>query len=139
MIAQYDLLALIASFCYAFSAIYSAKPAKHLGANEFVRWRMSVVMLILWLITLIINGIPHATFTDVLLMIASGIFGVFIGDISFYSAMNQIGPRRTSIIQATNALFGVILGYLFLSERLGFIGYVGAVVTVAGVMVALAI
>jgi len=72
------------------------------------------------------------------LMALSGLVGIFLGDTTLFAAMNRLGPRRSGVLFATHALFTALLGYLFLNERLGAQVYLGAAITVAGVMVAVA-
>ena len=72
------------------------------------------------------------------LMALSGLIGIFLGDTTLFAAMNRLGPRRSGVLFATHALFTALLGYLFLNERLGTQVYLGAAITVTGVMVAVA-
>jgi drug/metabolite transporter (DMT)-like permease len=134
----YDFLALGAATCWAASAVISAEPAKHLGAIAFVRWRMFFVALLLWSIAVFASRFPPLGMDTWGLMALSGLVGIFLGDTTLFAAMNRLGPRRSGVLFATHALFTALLGYLFLNERLGAQVYLGAAITVAGVMVAVA-
>jgi drug/metabolite transporter (DMT)-like permease len=134
----YDFLALGAATCWAASAVISAEPAKHLGAIAFVRWRMFFVALLLWSIAVFASRFPPWGMDTWGLMTMSGLVGIFLGDTTLFAAMNRLGPRRSGVLFATHALFTALLGYLFLNERLGAQVYLGAAITVAGVMVAVA-
>ena len=134
----YDFLALGAATCWAASAVISAEPAKHLGAIAFVRWRMFFVALLLWSIAVSASRFPPLGMDMWGLMALSGLIGIFLGDTTLFAAMNRLGPRRSGVLFATHALFTALLGYLFLNERLGAQVYLGAAITVAGVMVAVA-
>ena len=134
----YDFLALGAATCWAASAVISAEPAKHLGAIAFVRWRMFFVALLLWSIAVFASRFPPLGMETWGLMVLSGLVGIFLGDTTLFAAMNRLGPRRSGVLFATHALFTALLGYLFLNERLGAQVYLGAAITVAGVMVAVA-
>ena len=71
-------------------------------------------------------------------IILSGLIGVVFGDFFLFATMRRLGPRRTNILFATNAIFAALLGWLFLGETisvytglailLGFAGVVLAVV-----------
>ena len=124
--------------CWAASAVISAEPAKHLGAIAFVRWRMFFVALLLWSIAVFASRFPPLGMDTWGLMVLSGLVGIFLGDTTLFAAMNRLGPRRSGVLFATHALFTALLGYLFLNERLGAQVYLGAAITVAGVMVAVA-
>ena len=134
----YDFLALGAATCWAASAVISAEPAKYLGAIAFVRWRMFFVALLLWSIAVFASRFPPLGMDTWGLMALSGLVGIFLGDTTLFAAMNRLGPRRSGVLFATHALFTALLGYLFLNERLGAQVYLGAAITVAGVMVAVA-
>ncbi len=134
----YDFLALGAATCWAASAVISAEPAKHLGAIAFVRWRMFFVALLLWSIAVFASRFLPLGMDTWGLMALSGLVGIFLGDTTLFAAMNRLGPRRSGVLFATHALFTALLGYLFLNERLGAQVYLGAAITVAGVMVAVA-
>ena len=138
MIQHYDLLALGAATCWAASGLLSAAPSKALGAIAFVRWRMTTVTFVLWLLVALFSQLPPLAVNTWGVMVASGLVGIFVGDTLLFAAMNRLGPRRTGVLFASHALFSALLGYLFLSERLGVQAYIGAGVTVAGVMVAVA-
>ena len=138
MIQHYDLLALGAATCWAASGLLSAAPSKALGAIAFVRWRMTTVTFVLWLLVALFSQLPPLAVDTWGVMVASGLVGIFVGDTLLFAAMNRLGPRRTGVLFASHALFSALLGYLFLSERLGVQAYIGAGVTVAGVMVAVA-
>lgn len=137
MLPLSDILALGAAMSWALSGLLSASPAQHLGAIGFVRWRMSTVTLMLWFAVLFLDQ-PFQTITpyQVWIMAWSGMIGIFIGDIALYAAMNRMGPRRAGVIFATHALFSAFFGFVFLQEHMGVQGYVGALVAVAGVMIA---
>ena len=135
---HYDLLALGAATCWAASGLLSAAPSKALGAIAFVRWRMTTVTFVLWLLVALFSQLPPLAVDTWGVMVASGLVGIFVGDTLLFAAMNRLGPRRTGVLFASHALFSALSGYLFLSERLGVQAYIGAGVTVAGVMVAVA-
>ncbi len=134
----YDLLALGAATCWAASGLLSAEPSKHLGAIAYVRWRMLSVAVLMWVLVYMFSKLPPLAWSSWGIMALSGFIGIFFGDSALFAAMNRLGPRRTGVLFASHALFSALLGYAFLSERLGAQVYVGASLTVIGVMVAIA-
>lgn len=136
MIAFQDLLALGAATCWAASTLLSANPSKQLGALRFVRWRMFLVLVLLWPAVALLGRWEHVNWGTATAMVLSGIVGITLGDSALFAAMNRLGPRRTGVLFATHALFSAALGFVFLGERLGLQAYAGALLTVSGVMVA---
>ncbi|MEY2994423.1 MAG: hypothetical protein RL357_1358 [Pseudomonadota bacterium] len=136
MIAWQDLPALGAATCWAASTLLSANPAKQLGALRFVRWRMFLVLVLLWPTVMWMGRWNHLDWGTATAMVLSGVVGITLGDSALFAAMNRLGPRRTGVLFATHALFSAGLGFVFLGERLGIQAYAGAILTVTGVMVA---
>lgn len=136
MIAFQDVLALGAATCWAASTLLSANPSKQMGALRFVRWRMFLVLVLLWPAVALLGRWEHVNWGTATAMVLSGIVGITLGDSALFAAMNRLGPRRTGVLFATHALFSAALGFVFLGERLGLQAYAGALLTVSGVMVA---
>jgi len=136
MFEPYDLFALGAAACWAIGAVLSVSPSRHLGAFAFARWRMLIVSAALWAAILATRGWSPIPLEVAEVMGLSGLIGIFIGDSAFFSAMNLLGPRRSGVLFATNAVFSVFLGMLIFGERMNFLGALGAVLTLAGVTIA---
>ncbi|MDD5029258.1 MAG: DMT family transporter [Rhodoferax sp.] len=135
----YDLFALGAAACWAVGSVMSVTPSRHLGAFAFTRWRMAMVALMLWSVVAVQGS--WATFDAHAwgIMAISGLVGIFIGDTALFSAINRLGPRRAGVLFATHAAFSAALGFALLGERMSAQAFVGAVLTLAGVMTAMAL
>jgi len=134
--SPYDLLALGAAVCWAFTSILSATPARHLGALTFTRWRMLLVVLMLWPVVWWQGTWQDITLAQIGVMALSGFIGIFVGDAALFAAMNRLGPRRTSVLFATHALFSALLGYAVLGERMAPQAMAGGLLVMGGVMTA---
>lgn len=133
----YYLAALGAALCWAFSAIISANPSSALGSLAFVRIRMTMVFFMLALFLGITGNWQTLETSHITPAIISGLVGILLGDAALFSTMNRLGPRRAGILFASNAVFSVILGWLFLSERLNSTTLLGIVVALTGVALAI--
>ena len=134
--SPYDLLALGAAVCWAFTSVMSATPAAHLGTFAFTRWRMALVLMLLLPVVLLSGSWRSLTLADCGVMALSGFIGIFVGDTALFAAMNRLGPRRTSVLFATHAFFSALLGHFVLGERMGAQAMLGGVLVMAGVMTA---
>jgi drug/metabolite transporter (DMT)-like permease len=134
--SPYDLLALGAAVCWAFTSVMSATPASQLGTFAFTRWRMSLVLLMLVPVVLASGSWHSLTLADCAVLGLSGFIGIFVGDTALFGAMNRLGPRRTSVLFATHAFFSALLGYLFLGEHMGVQAMLGGALVMGGVMTA---
>ena len=137
MIASFEWLALGAAACWALGSVLSVSPARHLGAFAFTRWRMLLVALMLWAVTLATGNWRSLPAPSWSVMAWSGLVGIFVGDTALFAAMNRLGPRRAGVLFATNAVFSALLGFWLLSERMSLQAGVGAGLTVAGVIIAI--
>lgn len=134
--SPYDLLALGAAVCWAFTSVMSATPARHLGTFAFTRWRMALVLLMLVPVVLVRGSWQTLSLADCGVMALSGFIGIFVGDTALFGAMNRLGPRRTSVLFATHAFFSALLGFVFLGEHIGVQAMVGGALVMGGVMTA---
>lgn len=133
MIAAYDLLALGAALCWATGSLIAVTPVRHLGAFAFTRWRMLLVASVLWVVVLAMGTWQGLAWHNVMVLAASGMTGIFIGDTALFGAMQRLGPRRAGVLFATHSVFSVSLGFVVLGERMSLQAAWGAACTVAGV------
>jgi drug/metabolite transporter (DMT)-like permease len=133
----YNLAALAAALSWAISSILAANPSSALGSLAFVRIRMSMVFVMLALYLAVTGGWRTVELSHITPSVLSGLIGILIGDAALFDAMNRLGPRRAGILFSSNAVFSVILGWLFLSEKLGLVTLLGIAIALAGVMLAI--
>lgn len=69
---------------------------------------------------------------DMLTLAISGVIGIWFGDMMIFLTVDRLGPRRTSILFATNAPMQVILGVLFLGETITPVQMLGCVCVMSG-------
>lgn len=132
-----DLLALGAAACWAFTGVFSAPNARHLGAFAFTRWRMLTVLFMLWPVVLLSGSWRTLEWSGCAVMALSGLVGIFVGDTALFASMNRLGPRRTGVLFATNAFFSALIGFWVFDERMGSQALIGGTLVIAGVMTAI--
>ncbi len=67
------------------------------------------------------------------LLLLSGAVGISFGDTVFFAALNQLGARRTLLIQTLAPPLTALLAILFLEEQLPLIAWGGMIITIIGV------
>ena len=97
---------------------------------------MLLVALMLWPVVLALGSWRTLQISHLGALVVSGLVGIFIGDTALFGALNRLGPRRTSVIFATHALFSAMLGFGVLGESMALQTIVGGFVVVGGVMIA---
>ncbi|WP_293760689.1 DMT family transporter [uncultured Aquitalea sp.] len=134
----YDLAAVGAAACWAFGAMLGATPSRHFGPFAFTRLRLTLLTVVLGGISLISGGWHSLSSANLPPALLSGLAGIFFGDTLYFAAMNRLGPRRAGLLFATHSVFSVLLGVLFLSERLSLTAALGSVLVFGGVLLAVA-
>lgn len=134
----HELAALGAAGCWAATGIIAREPAGALGALSFNRWRQVFATLMFAACVAATGGwrtLEGGVFAPLL---ASGLFGIFVGDSLLFITLNRLGPRRAGILFALNAPIAALLGWLALGETLAPRAIAGIGLTVAGVALAIA-
>ncbi len=133
----YQIAALLAAASWACSSLVAAEPVRRIGGTRWCRIRMLWVcgMLVLW--ATLRNSWSSLESNDLGLLTLSGIIGIFIGDTALFVSMARIGPRRTSVLFATNTPIAAIGGVLLFNEAFTAWSFFGAVLAVVGIMLAI--
>jgi drug/metabolite transporter (DMT)-like permease len=84
-------------------------------------------------IILLLTGIKAMSNREFLILGASGLLGIALGDTLFFKALIQLGPRLTVLLGALGPVFTVILAVVLLSETPSFLAWIGILLTTAGV------
>jgi drug/metabolite transporter (DMT)-like permease len=134
----YQLAAIGAGICFALSPFFSMQAVKELGPTKFNRFRMSIVFVMLLMIAIANSSLTTELLDWWLLIAASSLIGIFLGDTLLFFGLKRIGPRRNSVVFALNAPLTVLLGWLFLEESLSFYALLGTFTITTGVIIAIA-
>ena len=132
-----DLAAFGAAIIWAVSSMVSVGPAREVGAVPFNRIRMVVIFFMLSLVPTIYGGWQTIQPEDFWILALSGLIGIFVGDTALFTGLSRLGPRRNSILFATNAPISAILGYFFLFEVMNFGSIIGCALVLAGVVMSI--
>lgn len=133
----HELAALGTATCWATTGLIAADAVRVLGPFWFNLLRQGFVTLLLALILTATGGWHGLDLASALVLAASGIIGILLGDTFNFAAVGRLGPRRAGAIFALNAPMAAILGWALLGETLAFQAVLGIAVTAAGVAVAI--
>ncbi|GGA43524.1 DMT family transporter [Okeania sp. KiyG1] len=131
---QGELAALTGAFLWAASsASYSLLGQKisPLKLNLF----KGLIAIALIFLTLIISDKfqTELNSTTINLFMISGILGIGLGDTAFFSALKNMGARRTLLMETISPPMTALLALIFLGEQLTFGAWCGILITVGGV------
>lgn len=129
--------ALACAFFWAFAVILFKKAGKSFSPIALNIYK-SVVAMVLIGLTMFVLGIPF--FPDVELrvwwvLILSGLSGITLADIFYFSALNRLGAGMVAVVECLY-LPGVLgFSYILLGERMGVLGITGSVLVLCAILV----
>lgn len=130
---------LTTSLLWTLGSIFFAAAVKKIGAFNVNSLRILLAAVILFVVHFIAIGspLPEANFNQVFFMSLSALIGLVIGDIAYFSTLENLGPRRAVLLLSAAPIFSVISGYIIINESLTGMGLIGIAVTMAGVAIVL--
>jgi len=131
-----EAAAIAAAMLWAFTSLVfteAGRLATPLAANTFKTVCASVIFaLVLWIKT----GVPFATGVargDLLMLAASGVCGLALGDSLLFLGFQALGTRRANLVFALAPVMGAIGGLALLSETLNLLEIAGIAAAIGGV------
>lgn len=133
----HELAALGTATCWAMTGVIAADAVRALGAFRFNLIRQGLVTMLLAIIVIAAGTWASPSIATLLILAASGIIGILIGDTLNFAAVGRLGPRRAGAIFALNAPMAALLGGVMLGEALPVQAILGICITAGGVAVAI--
>src|SRR6266568_1603223 len=133
-----DALEVMTAITFAIHILLIARLGKGIPALRFAAIQIATAATL----ALIWSGIGEHTAprgADAGVWFAIALTGIFATALAFLvqtRAQQEIPPTRTAVILTAEPVFAGIFGYLVAGDRLGARGYAGAVLIVAGILVA---
>jgi drug/metabolite transporter (DMT)-like permease len=128
--------ALLATLCFALSAVCGHRAAKLVGGTETNFWRLVVATLCLAAWAYSFGGGLSGAALPVFAL--SGLVGIGVGDVALYQALPRLGSRLTSLLlQCLTTPFAAAIEWLWLGTRLTGAEILCDVVILTGVALAL--
>jgi drug/metabolite transporter (DMT)-like permease len=136
-----EIAALATAFCWANTSMFFAAAGKRIGSFQVnqIRIVMAVVFLILMHVVVYRTTWPaiHAENLRSLLMLgASGLVGLFLGDTFYFKALVDLGPKLATVLMSIHPLIAAFIAWMALGESLGALALVGMGIAIAGVAIA---
>ncbi|MBC9245330.1 DMT family transporter [Paracoccus sp. 11-3] len=134
----HELAALGAAACWAFTGTVVTDAVRAIGPFRFNLLRHIFAIVLLSAIVVFRTPSGLLDIDAGLVLILSGVIGIFIGDTLNFAAVGRLGARRAGAIFALNAPMAAILGWAVLGEELSLQASIGVALTAAGVAIAIA-
>ena len=130
--------ALGAAFCWSICSVCFTAAGKQIGSLTVGFVRLAMAFILFCVYGLLVRGhwLPmDATAHTWTYLAVSGVVGFFIGDVFLFRSFLLIGPRLSLLVMSTWPAMSVLLGWLFLSERLTGLQMSGMLLTLLGILV----
>jgi len=128
---------LLATLCYAAGSIYARLKARGVAPQVQAFLQLGMASAMVWLFTGVAErpiALPQLPITW-LALLWLGLLGSCVAYILFFGLLNTIGPTRTTMVTYIPPLVGVVLGAIFLGERLNWQAILGGVLILSGIAV----
>jgi drug/metabolite transporter (DMT)-like permease len=123
-------LSLSVAVLWGLAPFAHAAAGRRIGAIPTLLWRSAFASLVLLAIAAVFR-VPIPPVHASLVMIASGLVGVGLGDFLIYDAFVVLGPRRSVQLLALGPAFAFAFAWIFLGETVSLIQLAGAVLVLA--------
>lgn len=136
MIAAYlgEIAALTGAFFWASaSTIYSLLGAKIAPLTLNLSKGLIAIALIIITLWLKNNLVYDLGYLTIVWLLISGAIGIGFGDTAYFSALNNLGARRTLLLETLAPPLAGCLAWLFLGESLSIQAWSGIFLTILGV------
>lgn len=129
-----ELAALTSALLWAMSSILYGRVGQRVPPLQLNVLKGVVAIAFIGL-TLLLRGaaMPELPLTSLLLLAASGVLGISLGDTAFFNTLNRLGPRRTLLLQTLAPSITAVLAVVFLEEVLTGRATIGILLILLGV------
>ncbi len=136
-----EIASLLTAVCWTFSAIFFEKAGRRVGSLSVNIIRIFLGIIFLGITTLFTRGMffpMDATTYNWVWLGISGIVGFFLGDLFLFKSYTIIGSRTSQLVMSLAPMITAVIGWFFLNEILSPKSIIGIVVSVSGIIIAVA-
>ena len=136
-----ETASLVTAVCWTLSAIFFEKAGRRVGSLSVNIIRIFLGIIFLGITTLFTRGMffpMDATAYNWFWLGVSGIVGFFLGDLFLFKSYTIIGSRTSQLVMSLAPMITAVIGWFFLHEVLAPKSILGIVVSVTGIMMAVA-
>ncbi len=128
--------AIASAAAWAMSVILARQLGAHVPPLALNLMKNGLVLLVLAPVALWLHAgaWPSLPWQDVLIVLASGVLGIAVADTLYFRALNELGAGRMGVIGNLYSPLVLLMGFLWLDERLGPQQWLGFVLVGMGVL-----
>jgi drug/metabolite transporter (DMT)-like permease len=132
-----EVAVLLASLCYSTSSVFARGTTKGLSPSVVGFFPLLGADLIMWTITPIFNHqpiFPNLPLTWIALLWL-GFIGIGVASILYYFLIHSVGPTRTTMVTYIFPVVGLLLGIIFLKEKLDLHLLLGSILIISSIII----
>ncbi|MBU8870721.1 MAG: DMT family transporter [Gemmatimonadales bacterium] len=133
-----EFYALSCALVWAGAVIFFRKSGESVPPFTLNFFRVSISSL-MFLASLAAMGRPllnQGSWTDILILMASGVISIAVSDTFFHMCLNRVGAGLNAIVSSLYSPFIVLFAFFMLGEKLGVRQFAGMGLIIGGVLVA---
>ncbi|MEJ5350382.1 MAG: DMT family transporter [Melioribacteraceae bacterium] len=128
-----EIAALITALLWSGTSIVFTEASVRVGSFYVNVTRLIIATICLALTILIFQIEINLSSSQIINLVLSGIIGLVIGDTFLFKAFQNIGARLSMLIMASVPGISALLAFIFLGEKISFIGIIGMLITIFGI------
>jgi Predicted membrane protein len=131
-----EAMALGSAAAWAVGVILARQLGVHLPPLTLNLLKNGLVLCVLAPVALLLyaGAWPVMPVRDMLIVLASGVIGIALADTLYFRALNELGAGRMGVIGNLYSPLVLLLGFVFLDERLGGMQWLGFALVAGGVL-----
>lgn len=136
-----ELASLLTALCWTFSALFFEKSGRRVGSLSVNIFRIFLAIIFLGITTMFTRGMffpKDASLHNWVWLGISGIIGFFLGDLFLFKSYTIIGSRTSQLVMSLAPMITAVIGWFFLNEILSYKSILGIIISVSGIIIAVA-
>jgi drug/metabolite transporter (DMT)-like permease len=131
-----EAMALGSAAAWAVGVILARQLGVHLPPLTLNLLKNGLVLCVLAPVAMLLyaGAWPVMPVRDMLIVLASGVIGIALADTLYFRALNELGAGRMGVIGNLYSPLVLLLGFVFLDERLGGMQWLGFALVAGGVL-----
>jgi len=131
-----EAMALGSAAAWAVGVILARQLGVHLPPLTLNLLKNGLVLCVLAPVALLLyaGAWPVMPVRDMLIVLVSGVIGIALADTLYFRALNELGAGRMGVIGNLYSPLVLLLGFVFLDERLGGMQWLGFALVAGGVL-----
>lgn len=133
-----ELASLGTAVCWTTNAVAFESAGKNVGSMAVNYLRLIFAFIMLSIFSFITRGLLFPTDASPnawMWLFISGLLGFILGDAFLFQAFIDIGSRLSLLIMSVSPPITALIGYIFLNEKISYLGVLGIFVTMSGIAI----